>query len=184
MTDALIPVQNPAVTDTNLDAEGLTVSGQAVKRERMQLAGALDVEIARVENVPPASTDYGVVTRPLPILQEVSYLTSGARSATQTQGDQTNPGAKGIAVTIDVTVWASGSITPEIDVKDPVSGKYIPLLTGAAIVAVSTVVLRVYPGLTAAANLVANDVLWRTFRVKVTASGSSITYSVGYVLLP
>lgn len=185
MTDTTIPVQNPAVTDSSLDAEGLTVSAVAVKRERMQLAGAAAAEIARIINALPVGTEYAVVTRDLPLLAEVSYLASAARTTTQTQGDQTNPGHKGIAVTLDVTSAGTGSITLEIDVKDPVSGKYVPLLTGAAVVTNVTNTYTVFPGAPATANVSANAQLWRTFRIKVTANNANtITYSVGYVLLP
>ena len=75
-------------------------------------------------------------------------------------------------------------ITLEIDGKDPVSGKYYSLLTGAAVVTNVTNVYRVYPGLTASANATANDVLPRTWRIKVTANNAnSATFSVGVMLL-
>ena len=58
------------------------------------------------------------------------------------------------------------------------------LLKGAAVIANSTNIYRVYPGLTAAANAVANDILPRTFRVTVTANNAnSVTYSVGATVL-
>jgi len=75
-------------------------------------------------------------------------------------------------------------VTFTIKGKDPLSGKYYTLLASAAIVAASTVVLRVYPGLTAVANLVASDVLPLDWRVEVTHSaGSNFTYSVGAQLV-
>lgn len=116
---------------------------------------------------------------------DVSVLTSGARTTTQTQADQTNAYARGIAVTLDMTVVGTGSVTLAIQGKDAVSGKYVALLTGAAVITNSTNVYRVYPGLTAAANATASDNLWRTWRVVVTANNAnSATYSVGAVLLP
>lgn len=66
MSDATIPVGDPQITARRLDAEQLTVGAQTVVRERMQLAGAADSEIARVRATPPASTDQGLVVRPLP----------------------------------------------------------------------------------------------------------------------
>jgi hypothetical protein len=115
---------------------------------------------------------------------EVSILTSGARTTTQTGADQTNVNARGLDVILDVTNAGTGSVTVEIDGKDPVSGKYYPLLTGAAVTSNSTNIYRVYPGLTASANAVANDILPRTWRVVVTANNAnSVTYSVGATLV-
>jgi hypothetical protein len=55
-------------------------------------------------------------------------------------------GYLGLAVILDITVnGAGGSITLEIDGKDPVSGKYFPLLTGAAETTVVSRIYRVYP---------------------------------------
>lgn len=58
-------------------------------------------------------------------------------------------------------------------------GQYYTILASAAITGTGTTVLRVYPGLTAASNLVANDILPSTWRVNlVHADSDSITYSV------
>lgn len=257
MADAVIPIQNPGTTDSNLDSESLTVSAITVKRERMQVTGAAAAEISRVLNAVPAATDYGLVVRPVGQLadnaaftdgttavlpagfifdetagtaltendvaasridskralvgviedastrgqraavdatgalrtvreatENVSILTSAARTTTQTQADQTNRYYRGIAIVVDVTTAGTGSITMSIDGKDSVSGKYVNLLTGAAITTISTNTYRVYPGLTVAANLVASDALWRTWRVVITHNNANtITYSVGAVLL-
>lgn len=117
---------------------------------------------------------------------EVTVLASAARTTAQTQPDQTNDGARGIAVILDVTVASgTGGLTLEIDGLDPTSGKYYALLTGTAKTTTGTTVYRVYPGLTAAANATASDVLPRTWRTKISVGdSSSYTYSVGAVLLP
>lgn len=116
---------------------------------------------------------------------DITVFASAAQTTTQTQADQTNNSAKGIKVVLDMTnVAASPSVTLEIDGKDIASGKYYSLLTGAAVVTVSTNVYTVYPGLTAAANVTASDVLPHTWRIKVTANNAnSGTYSVGASLL-
>lgn len=116
---------------------------------------------------------------------EGTCLAAGSRTTTQTQADQTNPYGSGIHVILDATIIGTGSITLEIDGKDPVSGKYYSLLTGAAVVTNSTNVYRVFPGATPAANAAANDRLPRTWRIKVTANNANaVTYSVGFVILP
>lgn len=112
-------------------------------------------------------------------------LASAARTTTQTPADISNDYARNLDVIVDITVNAGGlgSITVAINFKDPASGKYINLLTSAAMTAVGTIVLRVSPHLTAAANLIAQANLARTLQIVVTANNANpVTYSVGYDL--
>jgi len=113
---------------------------------------------------------------------EVTPLSSAARTATTDSPDLSNPNWRGGQFILDVTAkGAAPSITVTIQGKDLASGQYYTLLTGAAVTTVSTTVYRVYPGLTAAANSVANDVVPSIFRVHVVHGNSdSITYSVGF----
>lgn len=114
----------------------------------------------------------------------VSLLASAARTTTQTGADTANYNARGIHVVLDMTVVGTGSVTLTLEGKDEVSGKYYTVLSGAAVTTNSTNVYKVYPGLTAAANAVASDVLPRTFRISVTANNANAaTYSVGYSLI-
>ena len=92
--------------------------------------------------------------------------------------DQVNYGARGIKVVVDITAFAGTSITVTIEGKDPVSGKYFTLLASAALVATGTTILTVYPGLTAAANVTASDVLPRNWRVKTTGTYNNTTYTI------
>ena len=112
-------------------------------------------------------------------------LTSEARTATTNSGDITNSGHKGGHVIIDVTTLTGGaSIVPTIQGKDPVSEKYYTLLVGAAIVGTGTTILRIYPGLTASANVIANDIIPFKYRVIMTAADSkSVTYSISINLI-
>ena len=112
---------------------------------------------------------------------ETTILTSAARTTTQTGADQTNNNGRGLKVVLDMTNVAAGpDVTLTIDAKDPTSGKYYNLLTGASVTTVSTNVYTVYPGLTPVANKTVSDVLPRTWRVVVTANNAnSATYSVG-----
>lgn len=88
---------------------------------------------------------------------------------------------QGIQVVIDVTAaTATPSVVPTIDGRDPLSGQWYNILTGAAITAISTTVLRVHPEVPASANLIAQDFLPETYRVVMThGDGDSITYTVG-----
>lgn len=114
----------------------------------------------------------------------VSVLASAARTTTQTSADQTNYNHRGIKITIDVTVGSGLSLVVTLDNKDSVSGKFVNVITGAAITGISTVVYTVFPGATAVTNLTVNDIIARLFRIVVTAgNATSATYSVGYSLL-
>lgn len=48
MSHGTLPYQNPSVTNSNLDVEDLTVNSVAVKRERVQLTGRAETDIAPV----------------------------------------------------------------------------------------------------------------------------------------
>lgn len=122
-----------------------------------------------------------------PYTRRATLLASAARTASNDTADQRTPGdARGFAVTINVTAAsATPSVVFTIQRKDPVSGAYSTVLASAAITGVGTTVLRVYPGLTAAANLTANDLAPDTWRVSIAhADGDSITYSVGVEYFP
>lgn len=116
--------------------------------------------------------------------QNISFLASASRTTTQTQADQTNFNARGIHVVVDMTVVGTGSITLTIQGKDEVSGKYYTLLAGAAITTNVTNVYKVFPGAPVTANVSANDMVPRTYRLLVTANNANAaTYSVGYSLI-
>lgn len=115
---------------------------------------------------------------------EIPVLASTARTATLNSGDQSNLNGRGLHLVIDVTAGAAFSIVPKIQAKDQASGKWYDLLVGAAITATGTTVLKLYPGLTAAANLVANDVLPVSWRLRVEhGDATSVTYSAGASLI-
>lgn len=109
-----------------------------------------------------------------------ALITASGATTTQTGSDQTNYNGRGVKVVLDMTTVGTGSVTLEIDGKDAASGKYYPILTGAAVATNSTNVYEIFPGATAAANAVANSQLPRVWRVKVTANNANATtYTVG-----
>jgi len=109
-----------------------------------------------------------------------TVMASAARTATENSDDQGNVTGRGVHVAINVTaVTATPSVTFTIQGKDTVNGAYYDILTSAAITATGTTYLSVYPGITAAANVSASDILPRVWRVRaVHADADSITYSV------
>ncbi|HLA60918.1 MAG TPA: hypothetical protein VK626_01610 [Nitrospiraceae bacterium] len=111
-----------------------------------------------------------------------TLITAVGATTSQTGADQLNINGKGVKVVLDMTVNAggAGSVTLTIQGKDVVSGKYYTLLVGAAVVTVSTNVYELYPGLPATANVSANTLLPRTWRVITTANNANATsYTVG-----
>lgn len=83
MADGFIAVP-PDSTGKKLDTEQLTVNGIIVQRERDQIAGSLEDEIAAVLNTDPAGNAYGLVVRPIEVVNEArsnpssSALAAGA----------------------------------------------------------------------------------------------------------
>ncbi len=116
---------------------------------------------------------------------KLTPFASAARTATGNSGDLDNGQHRGLHLVIDATAATSTpSVVFTIQGKDETSGQYYTILASAAVTGISTTVLRVYPGLTAASNLVANDVLPKTWRVLATHGDSdSLTYSVGASLI-
>jgi len=119
-----------------------------------------------------------------PLDYNVEVLPSTARTATVDSIDLEGLG-RGVHVVIDVTAkTGTPSVVPKIQGKDPISGKYYDLLEGSAISTVSTVVLKVYPGIAVSANVSANDILPPVWRVRMEHGNTdSITYSVSAAVL-
>jgi hypothetical protein len=124
------------------------------------------------------------MSRVVPTQQTV--LTSAARTASVDSATFDNDGHRGVHVVIDATASAATpSVVFTIQGYSPLGNDYYTILASAAITGTGTTVLRVYPGLTAANNLVANDVLPGQWRVSVAAGDAdSLTYSVNAWLLP
>lgn len=63
MADSTIPYQNPVTINGLLDAESLVVGGTTVKRERVQVTGSADTEIAEVIAGAPGTSAMALATR-------------------------------------------------------------------------------------------------------------------------
>jgi len=114
-------------------------------------------------------------------------LTAANAAAAPTSQDIDVSNYGGIILYIDITgiTGTTPTLTVTIQGKDDVSGKYHTILASAALNATGTTVLRVYPGLTAAANLTANDVLAKTIRVTTAIGGTTpaVTATISSVLI-
>jgi hypothetical protein len=117
----------------------------------------------------------------------VTVLDSQARTATPTVDEfNIEHGAgTGLVVVIDVTaIVSTPSVTFTIQGYDPLSTKKFTLLASSAIATVSTTVLRVSPHLTAAANLIAKDIVPGAIAfTAVHGNANSITYTVSMHLV-
>lgn len=105
-------------------------------------------------------------------------LTLANTSANANSVDQKNYGCRGIKVVVDITAITAGSLTVTIKGKDPVSGKYFTILASAALAAVATTVLTVFPAATPAANVTANDQMPLTFRVEAVIATGPVTATI------
>lgn len=114
----------------------------------------------------------------------IALLASAARTTTQTSADLTNFNGRALHVILDMTTVGTGSATVTINGKDPASGKYYLLLSGAAVITNVTNVYKVGLGFANTANVSVNDFVPRIFQIVVTANNANTaTYSVGYNLL-
>jgi hypothetical protein len=115
---------------------------------------------------------------------QLSIFASAARTATPTAVEVNASGAHGIHLVIDVTAASSPSVVPTIDGYDDLSGKYYNLLTGSAITATGTTVLKIFPGIATVANGAASDVIPNRIRISMThGNANSVTYTVACHLM-
>ena len=122
----------------------------------------------------------------LPSSKHIIALASAQRTVDATSSTIDSPLTKGVHVIIDVTSInaVTPSVTPHIQGYDVASATWYDILVGAAITTVSQVVLRVYPGCIAVANLVANDAMPPRFRISIVhGDADAIDYSVGVITL-
>lgn len=121
--------------------------------------------------------------QPIQNFDTAALITHAAASAGVNGTDQINNSGRGINLVIDVTAitGTTPTLTVTLQGKDIASGKYYTILASAAISAVGTTVLQVFPGATAAANAAANAQLPRTWRVISVIGGTTpaVTATVG-----
>jgi hypothetical protein len=112
---------------------------------------------------------------------------AGAGAGTTNSVDQVNNGSRGVSVIINISA-KSGTISDVVNIqtKDVGSGIYTTLLSSAALSAVATTRLVVYPTITAVTNSIAQDCLGEVWRVQIvcgTGSTPSTTCTIGACLL-
>lgn len=114
-------------------------------------------------------------------------MTLTAVTASSNGDDMDNMSSDTAHVIINITTLTGTTPTATFTVqgKDEASGTYYTLLASTVLNATGQTVLRIGPGLTAAANLVANDIIPKTFRVILTTGGTvtNLTATVGVNLI-
>jgi hypothetical protein len=116
--------------------------------------------------------------------QEVTALASAERTETTNSSDLTNPGARGVILTLDCTaITDTPSLTLSVAYKDPVGGNYEAIFSAAvAVEATGVHTYLIYPADVAASDDIVEVTklsLPRTWRVTVThADADAATYSV------
>jgi hypothetical protein len=111
---------------------------------------------------------------------------SGASTSGNTAA-QDNPQWRGLQLGINITAIAGTSPTLTVIVEglDEASGQYYTLLSSAALAATGFTLLSVYPGIAAAANSAASQVLPKSWRVRYTIAGTTpaVTATIGASLI-
>lgn len=106
-------------------------------------------------------------------------VASGAYTATASQEVILDGEAEGIEFTIVLTTGGAPSIVPKVEAFDIASQTWVTLLTGAAIVATSTVLLLVSHHAPNVTNVSAAHVVREQMRITMThADATAATYSI------
>lgn len=119
--------------------------------------------------------------------RETAVITHTAAAAGVTGFDMNAAQFKGVLLFIHVSAitGTTPTLTVTIEGKAPGSGQYYTVLQSAALSAAGLTVLRVYPGLTGAANLTANDILPASYRVTTAIGGTTpaVTATISALLV-
>ena len=115
---------------------------------------------------------------------EVVLLASAARTVATSSADQVNTNNSGLILIVNITDDpAAASITPTLQIRDPISGNYFTVWTAA--VALAAIGMAAYlfdiggVGVAGSFSEAVNIRLTRTWRFSMTvANANSITYSV------
>lgn len=101
---------------------------------------------------------------------------------TLTSAKQFNLQHRGLKVWINISaIGATTNLTVTIRGYDPVTGGTVTILASAALTTTGESTLTVYPSLTAAANVTANDVLPPTWDITAAVAGTNTaTFTVGF----
>lgn len=124
-------------------------------------------------------------------IKTLTLFKGEARTALPASADQNNFNYSACVVVVDVTAVGTGgnapSLTFTVQGKDLTSGKYYDIATTGAVTAVGTKVIEICPDITAGSvaagtgktRASVSAILPKTWRVEVTGTAGTATYSVG-----
>lgn len=140
-------------------------------------------------NAPPFYLVDPVSGSPMYNQDGIVFLASGAVTANGNTNNQVNSFYRGIKLYVAPGSFGSGAtaITVKVQGYDPANIGYFDILTSASLTASTNVILTVYPGVTASANVSVSDVLPRSWRVTWQASawgtgGSTLGIAAALIL--
>lgn len=110
-------------------------------------------------------------------IETSAIITHNAAAAGATGFDMNAAQFKGALLFVNITAISGTTPTLTVTVEGKGAGQYYTILQSAALSAAGLTVLRIYPGLTAAANLTANDILPASYRVTTTIGGTTPSVS-------
>lgn len=143
--------------------------GRTIGAESTPVVLASDIPVAIV--LPSANVNTGA------LINAVSATT------TQFSADQTNTNYRGLILVCNISGIVGGTIAVSVQGKDPVSGNYYTLFTGAAVATAILTTYQVYPGSIPAVSTY-NGPLPYAWRVMVTAVNAlPVTYTVSATLI-
>lgn len=133
--------------------------------------------------VPSPRPADAVTDRPTVAPNGVIFPSATRAAATYTSDPIHNPGALGVRLFIDITNdGAAGTVTVEVQAKDPVSDLW-KRLTGCVTAALTETgspnTLTVYPGLTVSAGVDLSNQLGSMWRVVAVVGGNDTVFSIG-----
>jgi hypothetical protein len=113
-----------------------------------------------------------------------AVINAVAATTTQTSSTLFNLNGRGAKVVLNMSNAGTGSVTLHIQGFDSGGSAFYDQLVGAAITTNSVNVYTVYPGLPATANVSANDIIPRSWRIQVVVNNANATtYTVSVVMM-
>ncbi len=199
-----VPLQSPIVSATTQTAASWDMWGLYGPSGNSMLPFGLSVGLIAIQdqnspgnvNIPTSGTADSVsgakvlettigyynganVDRARGNIDTAAIITAVGVTTTQNSPDQINFNARGLKLVVNVTAISGGSLVVAIQGKDAASGTYWTLLASVAVSTTGTFTLTLYPGVAVTANVSASDILTRTWRVQVTPTGATASYTVG-----
>jgi hypothetical protein len=116
----------------------------------------------------------------LPIHEGFLFNLAAFAAASGTSEIKSNaPGFRGLRVGVNISAFTGGTLTVTVFGRD-VSNQTYTLLQSTALAATGFTELLIYPGASAASNLVANAPLPPSWGVNYSAASGTITATISY----